>query len=121
MALNNAITWLNGYKEVYQTTDGEMAAVLVFRHKGLPVALNDDMWARLNFGDDDKLKDPTTGEPTKRNPFINGKAADKNSTIMPEGGVEELLARGAIVLACNQAPEHASGGRPARKGGGNLA
>lgn len=103
MALNNAIVWLNGYKEVYQTADADMAAVLVFRHKGLPVALNDDMWARLKFGDDDKLKDPTTGEPTARNPFINAKAGDKNATIMPEGGLDALIARGVIVLCCNLA------------------
>jgi intracellular sulfur oxidation DsrE/DsrF family protein len=103
MALNNAITWLSGYREVYQTTDADMAAVLVFRHKGLPVALNDDMWARLKFGDDDKLKDPATGEPTTRNPFINVHAGDKNVAIMPDAGVDTLIARGVIVLACNQA------------------
>ena len=73
-ALNNVMVWLNGYSEVYKTTDADMAAVLVFRHHGLPMVLNDDMWARLKFGDDDKLKDPTTGEPTRRNPFIKLKA-----------------------------------------------
>jgi hypothetical protein len=103
MALNNAIVWLNGYKEVYQTSDGDMAAVLVFRHKGLPVALNDDMWARLKFGDDDKLKDPTTGEPTTRNPFVNLKAEDKSSAVMPGAGLDALIARGVIVLCCNLA------------------
>jgi hypothetical protein len=103
MALNNAVTWLNGYREVYQTTDADMAAVLVFRHKGLPIALNDDMWARLKFGDDDKLKDPSTGEPTTRNPFVNLKAGDKSVAIMPDAGVDTLLARGVIVIACNQA------------------
>jgi hypothetical protein len=103
MALNNAITWLNGYREVYQTTDADMAAVLVFRHKGLPVALNDDMWARLKFGDDDKLKDPSTGEPTMRNPFVNLKAGDRSVAIMPDAGVDTLMARGVIVLACHQA------------------
>ncbi|MGH7656187.1 MAG: hypothetical protein ACREN6_16160 [Gemmatimonadaceae bacterium] len=103
MTLNNAVTWLKGYQEVYQTTDADMAAVLVFRHKGLPVALNDDMWARLKFGDDDKLKDPTTGEPTTRNPFVSLKAGDRNAAIMPDAGVDTLIARGAIVLACNQA------------------
>ena len=66
MALTNANVWLNGYKEVYNTTEADMAAVLVFRHKGLPVALNDGMWDRLKFGDDDKLKDPATGEPTTK-------------------------------------------------------
>ena len=103
MALNNAVTWLNGYRDVYQTTDADMAAVLVFRHKGLPVALNDDMWARLKLGDDDKIKDPATGEPTVRNPYINVKATDKNQTIVADAGVDALIARGAIVIACNQA------------------
>jgi intracellular sulfur oxidation DsrE/DsrF family protein len=103
MALNNAITWLNGYREVYQTVDADMAAVLVFRHKGLPVALNDDMWARLKLGDDDKLKDPATGEPTTRNPFINVKPGDRSIAIMPDAGVDALMARGVIVIACNQA------------------
>lgn len=103
MALNNAMVWLNGYRDVYQTTDADMAAVLVFRHKGIGMVVNDDMWNRLRLGDDDKLKDPATGEPTRRNPFINAKAGDKNLTIMPEGGLDALIARGAIVLCCNMA------------------
>jgi len=103
MALNNAMVWLSAYAEVYKTADADMAAVMVFRHKGLPVVLNDDMWARLKLGDDDKLKDPTTGEPTRRNPFINVKAGDKSLTILPEGGLDALIARGAIVLCCNLA------------------
>jgi hypothetical protein len=103
MALTNAMVWLNGYSEVYKTTDADMAVVLVFRHKGLPVVLNDDMWARLKFADDDKLKDPTTGEPTRRNPFVNLKAGDKNLMTFPDGGVDSLIARGAIVLCCNLA------------------
>jgi hypothetical protein len=102
-ALNNVMVWLNGYRDVYQTTDADMAAVLVFRHHGLPVVLNDDMWARLKLGDEDKLKDPTTGEPTKRNPFIKLKAGDKNLMTFPEGGLDSMMARGAIVLCCNLA------------------
>ena len=103
MALNNAITWLNGYREVYQTGDADMAAVLVFRHKGLPVALNDDMWARLKLGEDEKVKDPATGETTTRNPYASLKPDDKSPPVMPGGGVDALIARGAIVIACNQA------------------
>ena len=103
LALTNALVWLNGYSEVYKTTDADMAAVLVFRHKGLAVALNDDMWARLKLGDDDKLKDPTTGEPTKRNPFVKLKPGDKDLMTFPEGALDRLISRGAIVLCCNLA------------------
>lgn len=103
MALNNAVTWLNGYREVYQTTDADMAAVVVFRHKGLPVALNDDMWARLKLGEDEKVKDSATGETAMRNPFASVKPDDKNPPVMPGAGVDGLIARGVIVLACNLA------------------
>jgi hypothetical protein len=102
-ALNNTLVWLNGYSEVYKTSDADMAAVLVFRHHGLPVVLNDDMWARLKFGDEDKLKDPTTGEPTRRNPFVNLKPGDKKLMTFPEGGLDSLMKRGAVVLCCNLA------------------
>ena len=103
MALTNTVVWLNGYKEVYNTNDADMAAVLVFRSKGLPVALNDDMWTRLKFGEDDKLKDPATGEPTTRNPFFSAKAGETHSPLMPNGGIDTLIARGMIVLCCNLA------------------
>lgn len=102
MALINAVTWLNGYRDVYQTSDADMAAVVVFRHKGLPVALNDDMWARLKLGEDEKVKDPATGETATRNPFASAKAGD-NSGGMPDSMVDSLLKRGVIVLACNLA------------------
>ena len=102
-ALNNVLVWLNGYSEVYKTTDADMAAVLVFRHRGIPVVLNDDMWSRLKFGDEDKLKDPTTGEPTRRNPFIKLKAGDKALMTFPEGGLDSMMARGVMVLCCNLA------------------
>ncbi len=103
MALTNANVWLNGYKEVYGTTDADMAAVLVFRHKGLAVALNDDMWARLKFGEEDKLKDPATGEPTMRNPFLSAKVGESHSTLLPNGGIDTLISRGMTVLCCNLA------------------
>jgi hypothetical protein len=103
MALNNAFVWLGGYNEVYKTSDADMAAVIVFRHHGLPAALNDDMWARLKPGDAENLKDPTTGEPARRNPFRGVLASDKHSTTFPDGGLDTLLARGATVLCCNLA------------------
>ncbi len=103
MALNNAITWLNGYSEVYKTTDADMGAVLVFRHKGLPLVLNDEVWALLTYGEDEKITDPATSATTKRNPFLKAAGGRGGVSLMPGGDVESLIARGAIVIACNQA------------------
>ena len=50
LALNHALLFFRGYADVYQTAEADMAAVVVFRHLGLPVVLNDDMWSRLKLG-----------------------------------------------------------------------
>jgi hypothetical protein len=103
MALTNAVVWLNGYSEVYKTTDADMAAVLVFRHKGLPVVLGDDIWAQMTYAEDDKINDPATSAPTKRNPFLKAAGGRGGASLMPGGDLESLIARGVIVLACNLA------------------
>jgi hypothetical protein len=103
MALTNAVVWLNGYAEVYKTTDSDMAAVLVFRHKGLPLVLNDDIWANMTYGEEEKINDPATGAPTKRNPFLRAAGGKGGASLMPGGDLESLMARGVTVLACNLA------------------
>jgi hypothetical protein len=103
MALTNAIVWLNGYAEVYKTADADMAAVLVFRHKGLPLVLNDDIWAQMPYGEEEKINDPATGVPTKRNPFLKALGGKGGASLLPGGELESLMARGVIVLACNLA------------------
>ncbi|HEV8411033.1 MAG TPA: hypothetical protein VGQ30_11010 [Gemmatimonadaceae bacterium] len=103
MALTNAVVWLNGYAEVYKTTDADMAAVLVFRHKGLPLVLSDEIWAQMTYGEEEKINDPATNAPVKRNPFLKAAGGRAGASLMPGGDLESLIARGVIVLACNLA------------------
>jgi hypothetical protein len=103
MALNNAVVWLNGYAEVYKTTDADMAAVLVFRHKGIAMVVNDEIWSQMTYGEDEKITDPATSATTKRNPFLKAAGGRGGASLMPGGDLESLMARGVIVLACNLA------------------
>ena len=93
------------YAELYHTTDADLRAVLVIRHEAIPMVLNSAMWAKYPFigSKITKLKDPTSGEWTKRNPFINFTKGDQFSLIWDDGGLDTLMSRGAIVLACNMA------------------
>ena len=92
------------YKEVYNSADADLGAILVVRHIAIPMVLNDAMWAKYPFiAKKAKLKDPTTNEWALRNPFLNAKKDDKYSLIWPDGGLDTLIGRGAIVLACNMA------------------
>jgi hypothetical protein len=104
-ALHQARMFYVNYKDVYSTPETDLRAVLVFRHEAIPVVLGDAAWAHYPFIGKKltKLKDPTTGEWAQRNPFLNAKESDKHALIWSDGGLDNLIARGAIVLACNLA------------------
>jgi hypothetical protein len=111
--LHQARVWMSGFAEVYGAKDADMSPVLVIRHAAIPMVLNDAMWERLNVAkelaeaEENKvvLKDPATGELPRRNPFLNANAkpGDRHSTLWADGGLDTLVSRGAIVLACGLA------------------
>src|SRR5579862_1907859 len=77
--LHQARMFYVNYKDVYNTTDTDLRAVMVFRHMAIPMVLGDAAWAHYPFIGKKltKLKDPTTNEWAERNPFLNAKADDK--------------------------------------------
>jgi hypothetical protein len=103
--LHQARMFFVNYKDIYNTPDTDLRAVLVIRHRAIPLVLGDAVWAHYSFigKKTTKLKDPTTGDWTQRNPFLNAKDSDKYALIWPDGGLDSLIRRGAIVLACNLA------------------
>ncbi len=110
-ALHQARVWLAGFQEVYATTDADMHGVLVFRHKAIPMVVNDAMWAKYRLGKAYEQKDPASGKPAERNPFLNAnsQADDQYGLIWPDGGLDTLMRRGQTVLACNMALRFMSG------------
>lgn len=111
--LHQASTWMRDYATVYGAKDAEMSGVLVIRHAAMPIVLNDALWERLDLGrrlgeqseSPTPIKDPVSGEPARRNPFLNANAQGnaRHTLLWPDGGLDTLIARGAIVLACNLA------------------
>jgi hypothetical protein len=80
----NATVFMMGFKEVYNASDADMQAVIVMRHRGVPLAFNDAMWEKYGLGTESKV---ANGE--KKNPWTSEMAT--------------LKGRGAIFLACNLA------------------
>jgi hypothetical protein len=101
-ALSAAALTATGYKAVYG--GAEFTPVIVIRHMGIAMALNDAMWERMGAGVENSLKDPTTGEVgSKRNPFLTYTKGDKAEYIGPDSSLTALVAAGGIILACNRA------------------
>ena len=98
-ALFRAQVWRDEHKEVYGTPAGDASAVIVFRHEGIPLVMNDAFWARFNIGKELKIRDEKGKKWTTVNPI----------TSTPPGTPERyanynlpaFLASGGIVLACN--------------------
>lgn len=103
--LHQARSFLQGFIDVYGMKDSELSAVLVIRHAAIPMAANDRLWDELELGKAFKIKDPESGKPARRNPFLNANTPRnaKYGMLWPDGGLDTLLSRGAIGLCCNLA------------------
>ncbi len=109
VCLHQARSFLQGYKDVYGLTDRDVSAVLVIRHAAVPMVMNDTLWEDGMLAEGTELKDPVTGEPTKRNPFINIPVGAQHSLTWPDGALDTLISRGVIVLACDLALRNFTG------------
>lgn len=109
VCLHQARSFIQGYKDVYGMSDRDVSAVLVIRHAAVPMVMNDTLWADGFLAEGTELKDPVTGEPTKRNPFINIPAGAQHALTWPDGALDTLISRGVIVLACDLALRNFTG------------
>ncbi len=109
IALHQVRSFLAGYNTVYGLKDSELSAVLIIRHAAVPMVLGDALWADGAFGEKESLKDPVSGEPTKRNPFANVPTGAKFALGWRDGALDNLIARGVIVLACDLALDNVAG------------
>ncbi len=101
--LHQARMFMRGYADVFGAKDADTNAVLVIRHMAVPMVVGDELWDRHELGKRYKLKDPSTGKPARRNPFIGVTRGDRFAMVWADGGLDTLISRGAIVLACHLA------------------
>ena len=109
VCLHQARSFLTGYAETLKLTDADLTAVLVIRHAAIPLVLDDALWADGAFAEKDELKDPESGKPARRNPFIRIPAGARHTSAWPDGALDTLMSRGVIVLACDLALRNVTG------------
>jgi hypothetical protein len=100
-ALFNAYVYMRSFGEVYGAPDSDIQAVLVARHRAVPLMLGDATWERYELGKVVRLRDEKTGKWARRNPFAVVDATDASA--MPGLSLGALHERGALLLVCNLA------------------
>ena len=98
-ALFRAIVWCDQYKEVYGTPRSDMAPVIVFRHRGIPLIMGSDYWKRFKVGKNQKVLTPEGKKWAEANPIIA--SPTDTSTDAMKYSLGKFLADGGTVLACN--------------------
>src|SRR3981189_194680 len=81
-------------------------AVLIFRHQGLPYALNSMIWAKYKVGETFKIMDPETKGPAVKNPWFEPKPGVLGN---PQAALDRLAARGTVMGAGGVAMRGQSG------------
>jgi hypothetical protein len=103
-ALAFAMHFLDLNHEAYGLGDGDVTAVVGLRHLAMPMALPDALWDRYQIGESMQIKDPATGGPATRNPFLHADGAPA-----PGADVLSLMKRGVLFTVCNVALTMLSG------------
>jgi len=103
-ALAFTANFLNLNHEAYGLTDKDLTAVIGLRHVAMPLALPDNLWARYNIGEELQFKDPATGGPATRNPYLHADGAPR-----PGSDIPALVDRGVVFTVCNVALTTLSG------------
>jgi hypothetical protein len=92
--------WKRQVVEAFGVKPEEVGAVLVIRHRAIPMIMGDEFWMRHKLGKQRKVKDPATNKIAERNPYRSSASADKPPPPEQDVSIEGFLRNGGIVLAC---------------------
>lgn len=97
-ALSRAVAWCDQYKEVYGVDRSEMSPVIVLRHNGFHLAMNDEYWGIAQVGKELEVRDERGKKWMKTNPV--GPKPDGVPANAVKNSIPGFIADGGIVLVC---------------------
>jgi hypothetical protein len=98
-----ASMWEGQYQAVGGAKASDIVTVMVLRHNGALLALNQDFWTKYSVGDVEKVTHPLTQQGTARNPALLTTAQDNMPAMFDAFALPKFLERGGVALACNVA------------------
>lgn len=87
------------YADAFKLRPSDFSAVIVLRHTGIALAMEQAYWTEYNIGAAKKVLHPVTEKPTNRNPALLTEA-DGMPPLLASFALDKAIARGVTVLAC---------------------
>ncbi len=97
--------WVQQYIEVLGVAPKDATSVLVMRHEGIVLAMQQKYWDAYGIGKANKVMHPMTGKPTDRNPALlsSTRPGDGISANFDDFALDKFIQRGGIALGCGLA------------------
>ncbi len=100
-----ASIWGSQYQQVLGATPKDLATVVVLRHNGISLAMQQSFWDRYGVPRALPVIHPVSEKPTDRNPVLLASSRGEVPAAYDPLALDRAIARGVIVLACNLAFE----------------
>ena len=98
-----ASIWARQYQEVLGAKPNELSAVVVLRHNGIQLAMQQAYWDKYAIGKEKKVAHPITQQGTDRNPVLLASSRGEVPAMFDDAALDRFISRGGIALACNLA------------------
>jgi hypothetical protein len=98
-----ATMWETQYIEFLAAKQEELSSVMVIRAEAISLVMQQRFWDTYRIGKALNVLHPMTQQPTDRNPVLLSSARNKVPAALDASALDQYIARGGIVLACNQA------------------
>ena len=98
-----ASIWGRQYQEVLGAKPNELSAVLVLRHNGIQLAMQQAYWDKYGIGKEKNVMHPVTQQGTDRNPALLASSRGEVPAMFDDAALDRFISRGGIALACNLA------------------
>jgi hypothetical protein len=98
-----ASIWARQYQEVLGAKPNELSAVVVLRHNGIQLAMQQAYWDKYGIGKEKNVMHPVTQQGTDRNPALLASSRGEVPAMFDDAALDRFISRGGIALACNLA------------------
>jgi hypothetical protein len=97
--------WVQQYSDVLGVPPKDSTSVLVMRHNGIVLAMNQNFWDQYGIGKAKSVTHPITEKPINRNPALlsSKRPEDELPPMFDDWALDKFISRGGIALGCSLA------------------